>query len=82
MYSDVQRVIVYRNPLEAALWENDALWPTFGGIVVAIAVTLMVLWVLDWFHRRVHRLPFNHTWVAIIVAACSLFGTFKYMGVL
>lgn len=82
MYDNVQKVIVYRNPAEAAFWESDMLWPMICGMVVAIVVTLVVLHVIDWFNRRVYRLPFDATWTAIIVAAVSIFGTFKYMGVL
>ena len=42
-----QSIIVYRNPMEAKLWESGLVFPVIAGMVTAVIVALLVAQVLD-----------------------------------
>jgi len=71
--SDPTRIIVYRNPAEAALWESGMLFPIIASTVIAIVFTLLILKVweaaCDLFRIKNHRSD-----IVALVAAVSIMG--------
>ena len=76
----MQSIIVYRNPLEAAMWEgimsSGALWPVMVGVAVFFAVFLIAdrLIVRRWFgahHYRVRNVPY-YKWNAVCKVATNV----------
>jgi hypothetical protein len=47
--SNMQSIIVYRNPAEAMLWESGMAFPLFSALVVGLVVFLAVFSALDRF---------------------------------
>ena len=64
----MQSIIVYRNPLEAAMWEgimsSGALWPVMVGVAVFFAVFLIAdrfiikSWFNSWRLGRLLKIPY------------------------
>lgn len=42
MQNQIQSVIVYRNPVEAAMWESGLIFPLAVGCIAALVVALVV----------------------------------------
>lgn len=54
--SNVQSIIVYRNPIEAAFWESGLAFPVIAGTVVGVAVALALNFLFTAYNRR-RRVP-------------------------
>lgn len=48
-----QRIIVYRNPLEAAFWESDMLVPLVGGMGTGLVLFLIIMMIAGRVTRKV-----------------------------
>ncbi len=75
--SDLQRIIVYRNPVEAAFWEGGMLWPILCGGFVAFVVVCILGLLMEKFVRTRR----DTTWVYLVAIVAAFAGTFKFMGV-
>lgn len=73
--SDPTRIIVYRNPGEAALWESGMLFPIIASTVIAMVLTALVVKVWDAL-ADVLDIPGRkrHTDVVAMVAAVGIMG--------
>lgn len=81
--SDPTRIIVYRNPAEAALWESGMLFPIIASTVIAAVLTVLVVKVweagCDFLNVRGKR----HTNIVAMVAAVGIMGySLRCFGVL
>lgn len=84
--SNIQSVIVYRNPLEAAFWESGMIFPLFCGMIVAVIAALSVNWLCERYNRsRMRRRPYGwgttnlQAKLVIISAVVGMVGTILFM---
>lgn len=73
--SDPTRIIVYRNPGEAALWESGMLFPIIASTVIAAVLTVLVVKVweagCDFLGVQGRK---RHTDIVAMVAAVGIMG--------
>lgn len=84
----MQQVIVYRNPLEAAMWNalgNDGAFLLFGIIILLAALWVVTYLAVDWFRMRVLRSTTYYgrsrtaeAWVASLVTIAAAAGLHLY----
>lgn len=69
-------IIVYRNPVEAAIWENllgsNILFPIMCSGIVAVVVVVCLANLLDKKLRRVHRTHWIHKYGMNVVFAIAV----------
>jgi hypothetical protein len=80
----MQSIIVYRNPLEAAFWESNALVPIMAGVLVFFVLFLSLMKLLDFGCRNYRISRFNPTYkrltnAALAVATIAGLGTMFWM---
>lgn len=63
----MQSIIVYRNPLEAALWESNLVFPIFVSMAAAVLVAMAAASLFDKLPRKYRDYQGN----AVIIAAFS-----------
>lgn len=68
----MQSIIVYRNPLEAAIWESGAIFPVIAGVVVAVIVALATNWVCEKIFRCNSKYTANIVGVTSIAAVIGV----------
>ena len=73
--SEPVKIIMYRTPAEAALWEGGMLWPAMASAFWAFIITLAVLWACNKFVQRRYRADY----VAIATLIIGFFGCLKFM---
>ena len=71
--SEPTRIIMYRNPAEAALWEGGMLWPIMASTFWAFIITLAVLALCNRFLKRNYRADI----IAIATLVIAFFGCLK-----
>ena len=71
-----QSIIVYRNPLEAAMWEGlmNREVPIILICVLALIISVGLFMLYDWLSKRSHRVrlaldKFNNLVIVVILAA-------------
>lgn len=76
-------IIVYRNPLEAAIWDSlmgGGLFPLLAGLFVAFIVGLTVAHFCEWLAVRFHRFRHIRTdIITVVVAVASMLLTTIYL---
>lgn len=84
--SNIQSVIVYSNPLEAAFWESGMIFPLFCGMIVAVIAALSVNWLCERYNRsRMRRRPYGwgttnlQAKLVVISAIVGMIGTIWFM---
>jgi len=82
----MQEIIVYRNPLEARVWEmvmDGSFFPIIVGVIVFFAVFLLIqIQIVQRFIPRFHVKKQNYgTYAALLVAAIAGVWTVKYMAI-
>ena len=74
-------IIVYRNPLEAALWESVMVFPIMAGMLVALIAGLVVarlcVWLTDMYPKRFRNLRIDI--ITVVFAAISMLVTVLYL---
>lgn len=73
--SEPVKIIMYRTPAEAALWEGGMLWPVLSSAFWAFVITLVVLWGFSKFVKREYR----GDYIAIGTLVIAFLGCLKFM---
>ena len=72
--SDPLRIIVYRNPGEATLWESGMLFPIIASTVIAAVLTILVVKVWEAGCDFLNVRGKHHTDIVAMVAAVGIMG--------
>ena len=71
--SEPVKIIMYRNPAEAALWEGGMMWPIMASTFWAFIITLAVLALCNRFLKHNYRADI----IAIATLVIAFFGCLK-----
>ena len=71
--SEPVKIIMYRTPAEAALWEGGMMWPIMASAFWAFIITLAVLALCNRFLKRNYRADI----IAIATLVIAFFGCLK-----
>ena len=78
--STTQSIIIYRNPVEAAFWENGMVFPLFVSLCVFMLVMVGLVKIIE---RKIQRWTTEwanaYTVLAIIISAVAAGGVFHWM---
>lgn len=77
--SDVQKVLIYHDPMQMALWEGGLMWPLICSMFWAVMACILVGAIINKIPYKQGR---DYSWVFIVTVVVAIFGTFKFMGAL